>query len=375
MSLNSYFTIPNQKEIFELSGSELKILTALRAVTYQNKEFLILSEKAKQEILKLLSRTYSAFKPIQRIISRLVNKGIIWLEKSGIYSKVLFQHSEGAKVAPPLYISKEDNSKEATSPAGLKKDQTEIPSFNISERPSDERKNFNSILEPINHIKNEKGINNHSKEQPITREPKNDIKIDNQYIKALKSQMLKYGYSNQDIETTTSLIYKAKNKGVASRRIQDTAKAIIYNRIDKSVKKRPINDLKAFIISSLFSKNEPFIFHKLDHIKDFPYSEIKTESDIRTEQEKKRAAELQQLQQEELKRRSQEQEQYETMKSALMEKLKDKYDTKLEETKKKLVKLNNWFICPEIFAISELFNILFPAGAADSTAGVNEDTI
>ena len=161
--------------------------------------------------------------------------------------------------------------------------------------------------------------------------------------------MLKYGYSNQDIETTTSLIYKAKNKGVASRRIQDTAKALIYNRIDKSVKKRPINDLKAFIISSLFSKNEPFIFHKLDHVTDFPYSEIKTEQGIRTEIQREKEIKLKQLFEEDQKRRSQEQQAYETMKSALMEKLKDKYDTKLEETKKKLVKLNNWFVCPEIF--------------------------
>ncbi len=363
MSLNSYFTIPNQKEIFELSGSELKILTALRAVTYQNKEFLILSEKAKQEILKLLSKTYSAFKPIQRIISRLVNKGIIWLEKSGIYSKVLFQHSKSAKVAPSYIISKEEYSKEATSPIGLKKDQTEIHSFYIQSNQPDEGKNFNSISDDLSTIKTEIDTNTLNVEQPIAREQINDIKIDNQYVKALKSQMQRYNYSNNDIETAEKLIFRAKNKGVTTSRIQDTAKALIYNKIDRSAKRKPINDLKAFIISSLFSKEEKFIFHKLENLENFPFEPIKTESDIRTEQEKKRAAELQQLQQLEAEKRSAEQKQYETMKSALMEKLKDKYDTKLEETKRKLVKLNNWFICPEIFAVSELFNSLFTAGA------------
>jgi hypothetical protein len=363
MTLNSYFTIPNQKEIFELSGSELKILTALRAVTYQNKEFLILSEKAKQEILKLLSKTYSAFKPIQRIISRLVTKGIIWLKKSGIYSKVLFQHSKSATSAPP-YISKEEYSKEATSPIGLQKEQTKIHSFYI-QSPTEERKNIISNIDHLSTVENEKGINTHSIQQPIVKNDlcnaESTIEINNQYIKALKQQMLKYGYTNQDIETAASLIFKAKNKGIKSDRIDALAKAIIYNRIDKSVKRKPINDLKAFIISSLFSKEERFIFHKLENLQNFPFEPIKTESDIRQEQEQKRAAELQQVQQLEVEKRSAEQAEFENMENALKDKLNEKYETEFTNTKQSIIKKTGNIFIPWPEIITSLYETIFNA--------------
>ena len=47
------------------------------------------------------------------------------------------------------------------------------------------------------------------------------------------------------------------------------------------------------------------------------------------------------------------------MKSVLMEKLADNYETKIKETKNTLAKINNWFITPEIFAIRELYKNFF----------------
>lgn len=149
----------------------------------------------------------------------------------------------------------------------------------------------------------------------------------------------KYNYSNQDIELTEKLIFRAKNKGTTSERINDLAKAIIYNRIDKSPKRKPINDLKAFIISSLFSKEEKHIFHKLENLQNFPFEPIKTNEDITVEIQREKEMKLKQLFEEEQKRRSQEQQEYETMKLALMEKLKDKYNKELDATKENLLNL------------------------------------
>jgi hypothetical protein len=172
--------------------------------------------------------------------------------------------------------------------------------------------------------------------------------------------MLKYGYSNQDIDTATALIYRAKNKGVAASRIQDTAKAIIYNRIDKSAKRKPINDLKAFLISALFSQDQPFIFQKISDKCNFPY-EVFTDSDIKLTEQKQTQNEVLKLQEIERKRVQEEQTELETMEKALKDKLNDKFEVAFLNTKQNIIKKTGNVFIPWPTVISSLYEIVFNA--------------
>jgi len=114
--VHSFFTVPNIENLFDFSYSEFKVFCALRKLTYSNKNFLILTGTVKDELLKLLSKSYSAFKPIQRIINRLNNYKVINITQVGLFPQITFLEkpavsdqqpgnaTQSATVAPPIYI-------------------------------------------------------------------------------------------------------------------------------------------------------------------------------------------------------------------------------------------------------------------------------
>ena len=116
--VNSFFTVPNFENLFDFSSSEFKVFCALRKLTYENKNFLLLTGTVKDGLLKLLSKSYSTFKPIQRIINRLKNHGVITITQDRLFPQITFLEkpsvpsqqpgnaTQSATVAPPIYISK-----------------------------------------------------------------------------------------------------------------------------------------------------------------------------------------------------------------------------------------------------------------------------
>ncbi len=357
---------------FNLTASQLELLFFIKSLSFRNSKELILSDTLRNKILDFFE--LSNWKHASKILNQLSKKGLIVIEQLKCSIKVIFADIFNLRRGQTcLTIDKtvdnieiepcRNNILNKVLPFEKKEDNKEfLPSYiPDSKNENLEGKNFsvNSISNNLTQTENLKGINLHSNQQPTLKCQSNDIKIDCKYISALTQQMKKYNYSTQDIELTEKLIFRAKNKGTASGRIDDLAKALIYNRIDKSPKRKPINDLKAFIISSLFSKEEKHIFHKLENLQNFPFEPIKTKEDIEIEIQKEKEIKLKQLFEEDQKRRSQEQQEYERMKSVLMEKLTDNYETKIKETKNTLAKINNWFITPEIFAIRELYKNFF----------------
>ncbi len=353
---------------FNLTANQIELVLFIKSLTFRNSKELILTDKLRNKILDFFE--LNNWEHASKILNQLAKKGLILIEKLKCSIKVIFSdffklrqsQTTLANMKNLDSISGEpcrNNILNKVLPFEKKEDNKKfLPSY-IPEHKTEnlEGTNFsaNSISSNLSKTENLKGTNLHLTQQPTLKCHYNDVKIDCKYISALTQQMKKYNYSNQDIELTEKLIFRAKNKGTVSGRIDDLAKAVIYNRIDKSPKRKPINDLKAFIISSLFSKEEKHIFHKLENLQNFPFEPIKTKEDIELEVQREKEMKLKQLFEEEQKRRSQEQQEYETMKSALMEKLKDKYNKELDATKEKLAKFNKWFITPEIFAIQELY--------------------
>lgn len=357
---------------FNLTANQIELLFFIKSLSFRNSKELILSDTLRNKILDFFE--LSNWKHASKILNQLSKKGLIFIEQLKCSIKVIFSNVFNLRRGQTcLTIDKtvdtidvepcRNNILNKVLPFEKKEyNDRFLPSY-IPEHKTEnlEGTNFsaNSISNNLNKTKNLKGNNAHSTQQPTLKCHSNDAKIDCKYISALTQQMKKYNYSIQDIELTEKLIFRAKNKGTTSERINDLAKALIYNRIDKSPKRKPINDLKAFIISSLFSKEEKHIFHKLENLQNFPFEPIKTKEDITIEIQREKEMKLKQLFEEEQKRRSQEQQEYETMKSALMEKLKDKYNKELNATKEKLAKINNWLKTPEIFAIEELYKTYF----------------
>ena len=357
---------------FNLTANQIELVLFIKSLTFRNSKELILTDKLRNKILDFFE--LNNWEHASKILNQLAKKGLILIEKLKCSIKVIFSdffklrqsQTTLANMKNLESVSGEpcrNNILNKVLPFEKKEDNNRfLPSY-IPEHKTEniEGTNFsvNSISSNLSKTEILKSSNTHSTQQPTLKCHYNDVKIDCKYISALTQQMKKYNYSNQDIELTEKLIFRAKNKGTVSGRIDDLAKALIYNRIDKSPKRKPINDLKAFIISSLFSKEEKHIFHKLENLQNFPFEPIKTNEDITIEIQREKEIKLKQLFEEEQKRRSQEQQEYETMKSALMEKLKDKYNKELDATKEKLAKINNWLKTPEIFAIEELYKTYF----------------
>ena len=357
---------------FNLTVSQIELVLFIKSLTFRNSKELILTDKLRNKILDFFE--LNNWEHASKILNQLAKKGLILIEKLKCSIKVIFSdffklrqsQTTLANMKNLDSISGEpcrNNILNKVLPFEKKEDNKEfLPSYiPDSKNENLEGKNFsvNSISNNLTQTENLKGINLHSNQQPTLKCQSNDIKIDCKYISALTQQMKKYNYSTQDIELTEKLIFRAKNKGTASGRIDDLAKALIYNRIDKSPKRKPINDLKAFIISSLFSKEEKHIFHKLENLQNFPFEPIKTNVDIEFEKIKQKQLEADKLKELELKSVHETRMAQEAMTKALQNKLKDNFEMAIEAEKKELKIKNNWFVVPEVLTIESLYNKLF----------------
>jgi len=357
---------------FNLTASQLELVLFIKSLTFRNSKELILTDKLRNKILDFFE--LNNWEHASKILNQLAKKGLILIEKLKCSIKVIFsdffklrQSQSGlANMKSFDSVSGEpcrNNILNKVLPFEKKEDNNRfIPSY-IPEHKTEnlEGTNFsaNSISSNLSKTENLKGTKLHLTQQPTLKCHYNDVKIDCKYISALTQQMKKYNYSNQDIELTEKLIFRAKNKGTTSGRINDMAKALIYNRIDKSPKRKPINDLKAFIISSLFSKEEKHIFHKLENLQNFPFEPIMTKEDIEIEKIKQKQLEADKLKELELKSVQETRIAQEAMTKALQNKLKDNFEKAIEAEKKELKIKNNWFVVPEVLTIESLYHKLF----------------
>ena len=357
---------------FNLTANQIELLFFIKSLSFRNSKELILSDTLRNKILDFFE--LSNWKHAAKILNQLSKKGLIIVEQLKCSIKVIFTNIFNLRRGQTcLTINKtidtieiepcRNNILNKVLPFEKKEDNNKfLPSY-IPEHKTEnlEGKNFsvNSISNNLTQTENLKGINLHSSQQPTFKCHSNDVKIDCKYISALTQQMKKYNYSIQDIELTEKLIFRAKNKGTTSGRIDDLAKAIIYNRIDKSHKRKPINDLKAFIISSLFSKEEKHIFHKLENLQNFPFEPIMTKEDIEIEKIKQKQLEADKLKELELKSVHETHMAQEAMTKALQNKLKDNFEKAIEAEKKELKIKNNWFVVPEVLTVESLYNKIF----------------
>ena len=357
---------------FNLTSNQLELILFLKTKAFRNNSILILNDTIRDTIMDYLNVT--RWDRCQRVLNLLQEKGLIVIEKIKSRIKITFGEIFKLKtsIRPDAFIKQPDsvggepcrnNILNKVLPFEKKEDNNRFLLSYIPEHKTEnlEGTNFsaNSISNNLSKTENLKGTNLHSTQQPTLKCHSNDVKIDCKYISALTQQMKKYNYSIQDIELTEKLIFRAKNKGTTFERINDLAKALIYNRIDKSPKRKPINDLKAFIISSLFSKEEKHIFHKLENLQNFPFESIKTNEDIEIEKIKQKQLEADKLKELELKSVHETRMAHETMTKSLQNKLKDNFEKAMEAEKKELKIKNNWFVVPEVLTVESLYNKLF----------------
>lgn len=194
-----------------------------------------------------------------------------------------------------------------------------------------------------------------------------DIKINCQYVSALSDHMKRSNYTDNEVATVKTEIFRANSKGIPAERINEIAKAIIYNKIDRSSKNKPINDLRAFIISRLFSKDDKHVFQKLDHLKEFPYCEIRTLEDIQREAQKQKKVEVVRSNELELKAVQETRMAEEVKAKALKNRLKDEFEKALEAETNELKIKKAWFMVPEVLAIESLYNKIFETGINEIT--------
>lgn len=205
-----------------------------------------------------------------------------------------------------------------------------------------------------------------------------DIKINCQYVSAISDHMKRSNYTDNEVATVKTEIFRANSKGIPAERINEIAKAIIYNKIDRSSKNKPINDLRAFIISRLFNKDDKHVFQKLDHLAEFPYCEIRTLEDIQREAQKQKQVEVARSNEFELKAVQETRMAEEVKAKALKNRLKDEFEKALETETNELKIKKAWFMVPEVLAIESLYNKLFETGinetANTDAAGIIENS-
>lgn len=354
-----------------LTANQIKLCLKLFKISF-GKSIFKLNDSLRNSLMTFLN--VKKWDRVKRVLNLLQEKNLIFFKEIKCQFEVTLGNllQNATTIRPDAFNKTSDFTMEVGVPntlintSSLIKNKENVKKFLPSYIPDSknenlEGKNFsvNSISNNLTQTENFKGINLHSNQQPTLKCQSNDVKIDCKYISALTQQMKKYNYSTQDIELTEKLIFRAKNKGTASGRINDLAKALIYNRIDKSPKRKPINDLKAFIISSLFSKEEKHIFHKLENLQNFPFEPIKTKEDIEIEKLKQKQLESDKLKELELKSVQETRMAQEAMTKALQNKLKDNFEKAIEAEKKELKIKNKWFVVPEVLTVESLYNKLF----------------
>jgi len=344
--VNSFFTVPNIENLFDFSSSEFKVFCALRKLTYENKNFLLLTGAVKDGLLKLLSKSYSTFKPIQRIINRLKNYGVINITQAGLFAQITFLEkppvsdrqpgdaTQSATLAPPIYISKKD-SKEDKDVNNHPKDLSKN-SFILSkqDRPtSTERMNKSNIIKKV---------------KPV---------LDKNYIKAVVQLPEFKKYSQDEQATIHHFIHKAKAKSIDPVIIDDYCRSIIFNKTPanmKNAKYKPIFNIKNYSHAALF--NQMSIYHKLDN-PGFPY-DIRTQDEINHEQRRREAEEKKSQAQQTLKAIENAQEIFLSKIKYLQDLFKENFDVLLIKAKQTVARLKNYnpAFVPEVEAVEELYS-------------------
>ena len=344
--VHSFFTVPNIENLFDFSYSEFKVFCALRKLTYSNKNFLILTGTVKDELLKLLSKSYSAFKPIQRIINRLNNYKVINITQVGLFPQITFLEkpavsdqqpgnaTQSATVAPPIYISKRVS----------KEDK------DVNNRPEDISKNSFILSDTNKQIQNER-----MNESNLVK----NIKpvIDKKYIKAMEQLPEFKKYSQDDQANIHKFIHKAKSKNIDTAVIDDYCRSIIFNKTSsnmKNAKYKPIFNIKNYSHSALFGNMS--IYHKMDN-PNFPY-DIRTQAEIDLEQRQHEVEEKKTLTQQTLKVIENAQEVFLSKIRYLQNLFKENFEALLAKAKLTVAQLKNYnpLFVPEVEAIEELYN-------------------
>ena len=344
--VHSFFTVPNIENLFDFSYSEFKVFCALRKLTYSNKNFLILTGTVKDELLKLLSKSYSAFKPIQRIINRLNNYKVINITQAGLFPQITFLEkpavsdqqpgnaTQSATVAPPIYISKRVS----------KEDK------DVNNRPEDISKNSFILSDTNKQTQNER-----MNESNFVK----DIKpvVDKKYIKAIEQLPEFKKYSMDDQAAIHKFIHKAKSKNIDTSVIDDYCRSIIFNKTSsnmKNAKYKPIFNIKNYSHSALFGNMS--IYHKMDN-PNFPY-DIRTQAEIDLEQRQREAEEKKTVTQQTLKVIESAQEVFLNKIKYLQDLFKENFEALLTKAKQAVARINNYnpLFVPEIEAVEELFN-------------------
>ena len=344
--IHSFFTVPNIDNLFDFSYSEFKVFCALRKLTYENKNFLLLTGMVKDGLLKLLSKSYSTFKPIQRIINRLKNLGAIDIAQAGLFPQITFLEkpevpdrqpgtaTQSAILAPPIYISKE----------GSKEDK------DVNNRPKDLSKNSFILSDTNKQTQNER-----MNESSFVK----DIKpvIDKKYIKAMEQLPEFKKYSQDDQATIHKFIHKAKSKNIDQAVIDDYCRSIIFNKTSSNMqnaKYKPIFNIKNYSHSALFGNMS--IYHKLDN-PNFPF-DIRNQEDIIREQKQHEVEEKKTLTQQTLKVIESAQEVFLNKIKYLQDLFKESFDVLLAKAKLTVAQLKNYnpLFVPEVEAVEELYN-------------------
>lgn len=360
--INSFFTIPNNlNNLFSIPNCELKVYLTLRKVTFDNKNFLLLTTNVKKMILNILSETYSSFKTIRRIINQLRDRNLINLIKSGSFLKIIFlenseapfQHLESqnnanptpdssllsANPTPPLYeLKNKKDSKEDTELSKEKKVMSKNSfilnnSTNPKEKQQDIRMNESPLVKTI---------------KPT---------IDQKYIKAIE-QLPEFKKYKPDEQTSIHrFIHKAKTKNIDPTIIDDYCRSIIFNKTPSNMKNpkyKPILNIKNYSYAALF--NNMSIYHKMDN-PNFPF-DTKTQDELKHEQRQKETIEKQTLEQQTSKAIENTQENFLTKLKYLQDLFKENFEALLTKAKLAVARIKNYnpLFVPEIDAVEELYN-------------------
>jgi len=362
--VNSFFTVPNVENIFDISNSEFKVFCALRKLTYENKNFLLLTGAVKDGLLNLLSKSYSCFKPIQRILNNLKNYGIITIQQSGRYPQITFLETaaapdqqpctatKGAISAPPIYISKEKS----------KEDKDVIPSdiHKNSFIPSNTDMNnaYKRMNEPAVKI-----IRTGDQNSKLVQKSK---AINSQYIKTMEQLPEFKKYSIEDQATIHKYIHKAKAKNIIPEIIDDYCRSVIFNKMQanmKSLKYKPILNITNYSHAVLFGKTS--VYHRIDN-PNFPF-DIRTQEEIANEQRQREVEAQKTITEQVLKVVTASQDTFLTRLNQLKDLFKENFDALITKAKLAVAKVKNYnpLFVPEFDAVNELYeNISSYSGAA-----------
>lgn len=311
----------------------------------------------------------------QRVLNLLQEKGLLFCREVKCQIEVTFGKllQLATSIHPDAFSKTPDfatppspsNTLINTSSIYISKETAKNSFLPYTRQPENKKEGIltvNKINAAVPQSKNTVGINIQAGKQTLVREPKNDLKINCQYVSAISDHMKRCNYTENEVATVKTEIFRANSKGIPAERINEIAKAIIYNKIDRSTKNKPINDLRAFIISRLFSKDDKHVFQKLDHLAEFPYCEIRTLEDIQREAQKQKQVEVVKSNELELKAVQETRIAEEAKAKALKNKLKDGFEKALEAETNELKIKKAWFMVPEVLAIESLYNKLFETG-------------